>query len=99
MALQTSAAISFANLQSEFGGSHPITMGEYASHRVSGSGNTISMNQFYGASSNETQTVTVGSYYDGAAYISTTSYGYSTRDFISFKGESFIPNALACSNC
>jgi len=78
MALQTSAAISFANLQSEFGGSHPITMGEYASHRVSGSGNTISMNQFYGASSNETQTVTVGSYYDGAAYISTTSYGYSS---------------------
>lgn len=49
MALQTSGAISFANLQSEFGGSHPITMGEYAQYRVSGSGNTISMNQFYGA--------------------------------------------------
>ena len=49
MALQTSGAISFANLQTEFGGSHPITMGEYSSHRVSGSGNTISMNQFYGA--------------------------------------------------
>ena len=64
MALQTSGAISFANLQSEFGGSHPITMGEYASHRVSGSGNTISMNQFYGASASlDTQTVTIGNYY------------------------------------
>lgn len=49
MALQTSGAISFADLQTEFGGSHPITMGEYSSYRVSGSGNTISMNQFYGA--------------------------------------------------
>ena len=61
MALQTSGAISFANLQSEFGGSNPITMGEYAAFRVSGSGNTISMNQFYGASASlDTQTVTVG---------------------------------------
>ena len=49
MALQSSGAISFANLQTEFGGSHPITMGEYSAFRVSGSGNTISMNQFYGA--------------------------------------------------
>ena len=61
MALPTSGAISFANLQSEFGGSNPITMGEYAAFRVSGSGNTISMNQFYGASASlDTQTVTVG---------------------------------------
>lgn len=72
MALQTSGAISFANLQSEFGGSHPITMGEYASFRVSGSGNTISMNQFYGAQSAlDTQTVTVG-YYTVTFYGSTT---------------------------
>lgn len=63
MALQTSGAISFANLQTEFGGSNPITMGEYAAFRVSGSGNTISMNQFYGASASlDTQTVTVGTY-------------------------------------
>ena len=72
MALQTSGAISFANLQSEFGGSHPITMGEYASFRVSGSGNTISMNQFYGAQSAlDTQTVTVG-------YYTVTFYGSAT---------------------
>ena len=76
MALPTSGAISFANLQSEFGGSNPRTMGEYAAFRVSGSGNTISMNQFYGASSSETQTVTVGTFYDGTAYVPTTSYGY-----------------------
>ena len=50
MALQTSGPISFANLQTEFGGTHPITMGEYAEYRVSGSGDTISMDQFYGAS-------------------------------------------------
>tara|TARA_X000001382_G_C3176043_1_gene181006 strand:+ start:1402 stop:1908 length:507 start_codon:yes stop_codon:yes gene_type:complete len=62
MALQSSGAISFANLQTEFGGSHPITMGEYSAFRVSGSGNTISMNQFYGAAGTlDTQTVTVGS--------------------------------------
>lgn len=86
MALPTSGAISFANLQSEFGGSNPITMGEYAAFRVSGSGNTISMNQFYGASSSlDTQTVTVG-YYTGNAYVgpqwgfnSITGYG-STSD-------------------
>ena len=40
---------SFADLQTEFGGSHPITMGEYASYRVSGSGNTIDMDDFAGA--------------------------------------------------
>ena len=49
MPLQTSGQISFADLQSHLGGSHPITMGEYAAYRVSGSGDTISMNQFHGA--------------------------------------------------
>tara|TARA_R100001230_G_C5679361_1_gene185763 strand:+ start:529 stop:1266 length:738 start_codon:yes stop_codon:yes gene_type:complete len=40
---------SFSDLQTEFGGSHPITMGEYAAFRVSGSGNTIDMDDFAGA--------------------------------------------------
>lgn len=40
----------FGQLQTEFGGSHPITMGEYASFRVSGSGSTIDMDDFAGAS-------------------------------------------------
>ena len=41
---------SFLDLQNEFGGSNPITMGEYAAYRVSGSGNTIDMDDFAGAS-------------------------------------------------
>ena len=49
MTLPSSGAISFANLQTEFGGSHPITMGEYSAYRASGSGNTIDMADFYGA--------------------------------------------------
>ena len=40
---------SFSDLQTEFGGSHPITMGEYAAFRVSGSGNSIDMDDFAGA--------------------------------------------------
>ena len=49
MALQGSGAISYANLQSEFGGGHPITMSEYYGRAsgIPGSGQ-ISMNQFHG---------------------------------------------------
>tara|TARA_R100001510_G_scaffold57053_1_gene63954 strand:- start:31 stop:717 length:687 start_codon:yes stop_codon:yes gene_type:complete len=50
---------SFSDLQTEFGGSHPITMGEYAAYRVSGSGSTIDMDDFAGASAN-TATITSG---------------------------------------
>jgi len=77
MALQSSGAISFANLQTEFGGSHPITMGEYSAYRVSGSGNTISMNQFYGAAGTlDTQTVAVGSVtWNTLAYIGRINNG------------------------
>ena len=78
MALPTSGALSFANLQTEFGGSNPITMGEYAAFRVSGSGNTISMNQFYGASAIlDTQTVTVG-----VNQYTPDRYGYSNNNTI-----------------
>lgn len=50
-------------------------MGEYAAFRVSGSGNTISMNQFYGAGVLlDTQTVTVG-YRAPSQYVIGT-YGY-----------------------
>ena len=69
MALQSSGTISFANLQTEFGGSNPITMGEYASFRQSGSGNTISMNQFYGASASFSHSL-----YSTQAYMSGTMY-------------------------
>ena len=75
MAVTASGIISFADFQTEFGGSHPITMGEYAAFRVSGSGNAISMNQFYGASASlDTQTVTVG--YQPASQYTPTMYGF-----------------------
>ena len=51
MALQTSGAISLANIQSEFGGSNPISISEYygAASGIPTSG-TISFSNFYGAS-------------------------------------------------
>ena len=47
--LQSSGPISLANIQTEFGGSNPISLSEYygAATGIPGSG-TISMNQFYG---------------------------------------------------
>jgi len=49
MPLQTSGAISFQDLQDEFGGSHPIRLNEYSPLRTSGSGATISLSDYYGA--------------------------------------------------
>lgn len=99
MALQTSGAISFADLQTEFGGSHPITMGEYAQYRVSGSGNTISMNQFYGASAAlDTQTVTVGGKYQyyqfWRGYWSTISIGAISDGTSNIYGGATIPGIV-----
>ena len=52
MALQSSGAISLANVQSEFGGSNPISITEYYGRAggIPGSG-TISLSDFYGKSS------------------------------------------------
>jgi hypothetical protein len=61
MALQSSGALSFANLQTEFGGSHPITMGEYSSYSGIGATSEVSLSDFYGLSASvDTQIVTVG---------------------------------------
>ena len=51
MTLQSSGAISLSQIQTEFGGSNPISLSEYygAASGIPGSG-TISMNQFYGKS-------------------------------------------------
>lgn len=51
MALQTSGAISLANIQTEFGGSNPISLSEYygVASGVPSSG-TISIGNFYGKS-------------------------------------------------
>ena len=58
MALQSSGAISFADLQAEFGGSHPISLSEYYADAdpslvtvnnsgISSSGSPISVSEFY----------------------------------------------------
>ena len=51
MPLQSSGAISLSQIQTEFGGSNPISLNEYysAADGIPSSG-TISMNQFYGKS-------------------------------------------------
>ena len=64
MALQSSGAISLANIQSEFGGSSPISLSEYyrnGSYTTSNNTNvptsgTISMGNFYGAVKGYTMT-------------------------------------------
>ena len=51
MALQTSGAISLANVQTEFGGANPISISEYYG-KVAGipASGTISLSHFYGKS-------------------------------------------------
>jgi hypothetical protein len=48
MALQTTGAISFSDMQTEFGGSNPISMTEYYGKSTLPSSGTISASDFYG---------------------------------------------------
>lgn len=78
MALQTSGPISLADIQTEFGGSNPISISEYygAAAGIPASG-VISIGDFYGASAVtylDYQTVTVG-YAPGSQY-APAFYGY-----------------------
>jgi hypothetical protein len=61
MALQTSGPISLSNIQTEFGGSNPISMSEYygAAAGIPASG-AISMYNFYGTSSAFVTSITNG---------------------------------------
>lgn len=101
MALPSSGALTFANLQSEFGGSHPITMGEYAAYRQSGSGNTIDMADFYGAFLfNTSSNITSGYIYaiipgprGGSRY--RFSAGFNARSFSSFGNTYSAPSGSA----
>lgn len=93
-ALQSSGAITLAQIQTEFGGSNPISMSEYyrgGSYVPSHSGTTgipgsgqISMNQFYGKQdesptpSTWSATIGVGS----NQIFGSTSYGYSSNIFL-----------------
>ena len=84
MALQTSGAISFQDLQDEFGGSHPITMYEYAQNRTSGTGGygiSISLSDFYGATASTSVSLTIGS--------SGSMYGYRISSFGSVSPNSY----------
>tara|TARA_R100001163_G_C5058962_1_gene195593 strand:- start:1306 stop:2010 length:705 start_codon:yes stop_codon:yes gene_type:complete len=101
MALPSSGAISFANLQTEFGGSHPITMGEYSAYRQSGSGNTIDMADFYDAFLfNTTSNITSGYIYaivpgprGGTRYRFST--GFNAPSFSSFGSTYSAPSGSA----
>ncbi len=78
MALQSSGAISLANIQTEFGGSNPISISEYygVASGIPSSGQ-ISISQFYGASSSISVNVSftqcidhyASVYYDGNGMI------------------------------
>jgi len=59
--LQSSGQMTFTDIQTEFGGTNPISLDEYygAASGIPSSGQ-ISMNQFYGKSSAWTRTLTVG---------------------------------------
>ena len=78
MTLQTSGAISLANIAAEFGGSTPHSLSEYygAASGIPNSG-TISFNQFYGKSNGYSATMTVGSHTVTDQYVSSQSYGYN----------------------
>lgn len=89
MALQTSGAISFQDLQDEFGGSHPITMYEYAANRTSGTGGygiAISLSDFYGATASTSVSLTIGN--------SGASYGFRISQFGSVSPTSYNSVAI-----
>ena len=82
MALQSSGAISLANIQSEWGGSNPISLSEYYSGSLpSGRSNygtipstgSISFSKFYGTDATWQTTMTVGSF----NLLKTQYYGYA----------------------
>lgn len=90
MALQTSGAISFQDLQDEFGGSHPITMYEYAQYRTSGSGGfgvAISLSNFYGAQASTAFSLTKGN-------SGTSFYGYRINQYGSISPTTFNSGSI-----
>jgi len=93
MALQSSGAISLAQIQGEWGGSNPISLSEYyrgslptgrTNYGSIPSSGAISFSNFYGtnaATGNWTSIVTVGS---GAITNKVTAYGYQNNSPITF---------------
>ena len=75
MTLQSSGAISLANVQTEFGGSNPIGINEYYGSGGAPASGTISLNDFYGRSSFDFTANIFGS--SNSYSIVTTSNTYS----------------------
>lgn len=88
MALPSSGPISLADIQTEFGGSNPISLSEYyaggayvqagatGTYGAVPSSGAISLRDFYGTSKTITRTVTVGIKSDPIVYLQ--GYGAST---------------------
>jgi hypothetical protein len=87
MAIQTSGAITLSDIQTEFGGSNPVSLSEYyagGSYVPSGTSGTngavptsgeIAVSDFYGTQSGITITVTEGSGINNGLH---TGYGFNT---------------------
>ena len=78
MPLQSSGAISLSQIQTEFGGSNPISLSEYysAASGIPSSG-TISMNQFYGKSGGPDDTYFY-TYFNGSSTVIPHGQAYNT---------------------
>jgi len=98
MAIVSSGTVSFLDLQNEFGGAAPITMDEYASYRTAGTGSTISLSNFYGASAAIFGSPGTGQYavsqYVNSSGIGSIGSGTLTSPSLTFQGKpSFISTA------
>lgn len=107
MTLQASGAISLGNIQTEFGGSNPISMSEYVKGgtyvpttatnvNIPSSTSNMSFSKFYGGSVVsvlDTQTVTVGSYYHDPGGI--PSYPYTGYGYTSSSPTSTVVGSIS----
>lgn len=76
MTLQSSGAISLADVQTEFGGSNPIAISEYYGVGTVPSSGVISLDDFYGESAfTATHTLTVGNFIDTYGFNAFLAFG------------------------
>ena len=105
MALQTSGQISLADIQTEFGGSNPISISEYygAAAGIPASG-VISIGDFYGASAvtNWTSDITKGQqtaqYVTWRGYSSTLPIGSITDNTVDNLGGATVRQVASLNN-
>lgn len=112
MALQTSGAITLSDIQTEFGGSNPISLSEYYAGGLyvpSGTSGTngavptsgeIAVSDFYGTQAGITITVTEGadSILNSSASANTFIYGWYHRNYLPRNNNSaFVSNAYTAT--